>query len=417
MSTPQLFTLPKLYENMDEATLGEWMVEEGAEIAKGAPLVELVTDKTILEYESPASGVLLKIYAPTRSVVPVGYVLAAIGEAGSEVPDVAARNDALTAEFANAGGEPLPVPIAKPAAKKRRVAPAARALAKKHGIDLSAIVVGDRPIHKGDIEAYIASQAPSDADEPAAEPTSGKKVALITGATGSIGRAIAARLAADGWSLALHFHANAEAAAELLGELRNSKVNCASFQADLRNADSANQMVEAVIARFGQVDLLVNNAGILRDGLVSMMATEQWDTVINTNLNAVFYVTRPLVMHMARRRSGRVISISSDAGRLGGAGRANYSASKAGLAGFSRALARELGASGVCVNTVSPGFIESEMTAGIPDTKRRELMKHIPLRRFGQPEQVADLIVFLASPAAAYITGQEISVDGGLFMG
>jgi 3-oxoacyl-[acyl-carrier protein] reductase len=415
--SPHLVTLPKLYENMDEATLGEWLVAEGAEIAEGDPLVELVTDKTVLEYESPAAGTLLRIYAPVRSTVPVGYVLAAIGPAEAEIPDVSAQNEAVRAEFAKlAGADSLALPLAESAKpKKPRVAPAARALAKKHGIDLSQIVVGDRPIHKADVEAYIAAQQP--ADEAVAESASETKVALLTGATGSIGQAIARRLAADGWTLALHYHANSEAATELLCELRKAGADCASFQADLCVADSATAMVEAVLARFGQVDLLVNNAGILRDGLVSMMARDQWEAVIDTNLNAAFYVTQPLAMHMARRRSGRVINISSDAGRLGGAGRANYSASKAGLAGFSRALARELGASGVTVNTVSPGFIESEMTAGIPDPKRRELVKHIPLRRFGQPGQVAELIAFLASPAAAYITGQEISIDGGLFMG
>ena len=418
MSQAHLFTLPKLYENMDEATLGEWLVEEGAEIAKGDPLVELVTDKTVLEYEAPESGVLLKVFAPVRSTVPVGYILAAIGPADADIPgDIGARNETIRAEFAKlAGADSLAVPIAESAKpKKPRVAPAARALAKKHGINLSLIAVGDRPIHKADVEAFITAQQP--AEEPVAESASETKVALLTGATGRIGQAIARRLAADGWTLALHYHSNAEAATDLLCELRKSGTDCASFQADLALAESAKSMVDAVIGRFQQVDLLVNNAGILRDGLVSMMPTETWDSVIGTNLNAVFYVTQPLAMHMARRRGGRVVTISSDAGRLGGAGRANYSASKAGLAGFSRALDRELGASGVTVNTVSPGFIESDMTSGIPDVKRRELMKHIPLRRFGQPAQVADLVAFLASPAAAYITGQEISIDGGLFMG
>ncbi len=242
-------------------------------------------------------------------------------------------------------------------------------------------------------------------------------VALITGASGDIGSAIARKFAEVGCQLALHYHRNAELINQLLEELRQTGIAAESFQADLCDSAAANEMVEQVNKTFGRIDILVNNAGRLQDGLVSFMNDEQWHQVIDLNLNAAFYVARAVALLMARQRRGKIINIASDAGRLGSAGRSNYAAAKAGLAGFSRAIARELAASNVQVNTVSPGFIESRMTAGINEKKKKDLLREIPARRFGTPADVAELVVYLASPAANYITGQEISVDGGLFMG
>lgn len=253
----------------------------------------------------------------------------------------------------------------------------------------------------------MTTPAPADA---------GTKTALVTGASGDIGGAIARRLHEAGLHLALHYRSNEAAANDLCQEIVADGGVAEIYQADLRQPEASQALVESVHEKLGRLDVLVNNAGALQDALVSFMTDEQWGDVIETNLSAAFYVTRPAAMIMARQRQGKIINICSDAGRLGGAGRANYSAAKSGLAGFTRALARELAGSGVQVNAVSPGFIESRMTADINDAKRKELLRAIPARRFGRPEEVAELVAYLAT-GGGYITGQEISVDGGLFMG
>jgi 3-oxoacyl-[acyl-carrier protein] reductase len=189
------------------------------------------------------------------------------------------------------------------------------------------------------------------------------------------------------------------------------------FQADVTRPEEARALVDAVVERFGSIGILVNNAGILADGVVSFMTDEQWASVMDVNLNGPFYLTRAAAMAMARGRWGRIVNITSDAGRMGSANRSNYAAAKEGLVGFTRSVARELAGVGIRVNAVSPGFVETAMTAGINERKRKELLKEIPTRRFGLPQDVAELVAFLASDRADYITGQVISIDGGLFMG
>ncbi len=414
MADVTLFRIPKLYENMDEATVGEWYANEGDEIAEGAPLVELVTDKATEEVTSPVAGTVLKQYTPVRSVLPVGYVIAAIGPADADAPDVSVENqrimDAVREDVVTARAtQPKTAKTAKP---KVRIAPAARVLAKKYDVDLDALAesCGSSVIHKKDVEAYLKKQT----EEPMADET---RIALITGASGDIGSAIARKLASAGYTLALQYHQNEDAANTVAAECLKAGAAVELFHADLTDAEAVNDFVKQVLDRFSAVHVLVNNAGKLADAPMSFMSDEQWHEVIDINLNAAFYVARALGMTMARQRQGKIINISSDAARMGGAGRSNYSAAKAGLCGFTRAIAREMAASNIQVNAICPGFIESRMIDGFSDKRKKALKGEIPARRFGEPGEVAELVAFLASTASNYITGQVISIDGGLFIG
>ena len=236
---------------------------------------------------------------------------------------------------------------------------------------------------------------------------------LICGASGDIGQAIARRFDKEGYRIAIHYHSNQEAAEALAAELSDAHV----YQADLTDSESVNKLIETIHDDFKTIDCLINNAGALNDALLTFMSDEQWQSSLDLNLSGAFYSCRAVAMIMARQRHGKIVNISSDAGRLGAAGRSNYAAAKAGLAAFGRSIAMELAGSGVQVNTVSPGFIESRMTADINDVKKKALLREIPGRRFGSPEDVAGLVYFLCSAEADYITGQEISVDGGLYKG
>lgn len=242
------------------------------------------------------------------------------------------------------------------------------------------------------------------------------RVALITGAGRGIGRAVALALAADGADVALASYTarNAESAAAEVREKTGRRA--LAVQADVGVAADVERLFAQAIDAFGRVDILVNNAGVTRDNLILRMSEEDWDAVLDTNLKGAFLCTRAASRIMLRQKSGKIINITSVMGLVGNAGQANYAASKAGLIGLTKSSAKELGSRGITVNAVAPGFIQTDMTDALSAEIREQVKKQIPLARLGVPEDVARVVRFLASDEAAYITGQVIRVDGGLFM-
>jgi 3-oxoacyl-[acyl-carrier protein] reductase len=242
------------------------------------------------------------------------------------------------------------------------------------------------------------------------------QVALVTGGGRGIGRAIAHELAAAGATVIVNYREGAAAAEESVAAILAAGGRGQAIQADVADPTAVETMVKTVIKEYGRLDILVNNAGITRDNLLLRMKDEEFDQVLTTNLRGVFVCTRAVLRQMSKQRSGRIINITSVIGLIGNSGQANYAAAKAGIIGFTRSTAREIASRGVTVNAVAPGFIETEMTAVLNEETRKAILGSIPLGRFGQPEEVARLVCFLASDAAAYITGQTMTVDGGMVM-
>ena len=236
------------------------------------------------------------------------------------------------------------------------------------------------------------------------------KVALVTGGSRGIGKACAIELAKAGYDVAISYAGNEEAANKTIAELEELNVKAKSYKFDVADKDACAKAVEEVMVEFGRIDVLVNNAGITRDGLFMRMSAENWEAVVNTNLNSAFYMSNPVVRIMMKQRSGCIINMSSIVGVHGNAGQANYSAAKAGLIGFTKSLAKEIGSRNIRVNAIAPGFIQTDMTKGLEETK---IAQHIALNRLGNPEDIAKTVRFLAEDGT-YITGQVIGVDGGL---
>jgi 3-oxoacyl-[acyl-carrier protein] reductase len=240
------------------------------------------------------------------------------------------------------------------------------------------------------------------------------KTALITGASRGIGKAIALKFAEQGANVAVVYAGNAEKAREVVTMVTAYGVKAEAFQCNVADFNAVKETVDAVKNTFGTIDILVNNAGITKDGLVMSMKEEAFDQVVDINLKGAFNMIRHCASIFVRKRSGRIINISSIAGLMGNPGQANYAASKAGLIGLTKSVARELASRGVCCNAIAPGFIQTDMTENI--TKDNPLLANIPLGRVGQPEEIASLAAFLASDAAGYITGEVIRIDGGMAM-
>ena len=240
------------------------------------------------------------------------------------------------------------------------------------------------------------------------------KTALVTGATRGIGRAIALKFAAEGADVAFTFRSQHEAALSLIEEIHALGVKAKAYASDAASFEDAHKVVEDVKAEFGHIDILVNNAGVTRDGLMMRMDETQWDTVIGNNLKSAFNFIHACTPVMARQRCGSIICMSSVVGLAGNAGQCNYAASKAGLVGLTKSIAKEMGSRGIRANCIAPGFISTDMTNALSEETRREWEKQIPLRRSGTPEDVANVALFLASDLSAYVTGQVINCCGGM---
>jgi 3-oxoacyl-[acyl-carrier protein] reductase len=242
------------------------------------------------------------------------------------------------------------------------------------------------------------------------------RIAVVTGASRGIGRAIALELARRGASVVVNYNSNAEAAAQAVAAIEELGGRAQAVQADVSEMEAAAGLIKTAVEVYGDLHILVNNAGITRDGLIMTMGNAEWEQVIQTNLASTFYCSKAAVRHMMRKRYGRIINISSISGIMGNAGQTNYSASKAGQIGFTKALAREVASRNITVNAVAPGFIETDIWDTVPQDIQTGMKDIIPLGRIGQAQEVAQAVAFLASDQAGYITGQVIQVDGGMAM-
>ena len=239
-----------------------------------------------------------------------------------------------------------------------------------------------------------------------------KKVALVTGGSRGIGKACALELARAGYDVVINYAGNVDAANKTVEEIKALGVDSAAYKFDVSDKEQVNASIAEIVEKYGRIDVLVNNAGITRDGLFMRMSDENWDAVINTNLSSAFYVSQPVVKVMMKQRSGAIVNMSSVVGVSGNAGQANYSAAKAGLIGLTKTLAKELGSRGIRVNAVAPGFINTDMTKDLDTSK---FLDYIPLKRLGEVEDIAKAVKFLAVDTD-YVTGQVLEVDGGLII-
>lgn len=241
-----------------------------------------------------------------------------------------------------------------------------------------------------------------------------KKVALITGGSKGIGKSIALKLAEDGYDIAFTYSSDDDAASKTLEEIKKYTPNVLMIKKDMSIEEDVKEAIKEIEEKLGTVDILINNAGITRDGLLMKMKTEDFDKVIEVNLRSVFLTTREIIRPMMKKRYGKIINVSSVVGIMGNAGQANYAASKAGVIGFTKSIAKEFASRGIRANAIAPGFVETDMTKVLKDEVKEEMLKNIPLGYFAKPEDVANLVSFLASEKSDYITGQVIQIDGGM---
>jgi 3-oxoacyl-[acyl-carrier protein] reductase len=242
------------------------------------------------------------------------------------------------------------------------------------------------------------------------------RVAVVTGGGRGIGRAVAVRLAEEGANVAISYRSNDDAAQEAAEAVRKAGVECEIFKGDVSEPDDVEALFKGVSDAFGRIDILVNNAGITRDNLMMRMKADEFDDVLRTNLGGTYLCTRAVLRPMVRARWGRIVNVSSVVGLVGNAGQANYAASKAGIIGFTKSVAREVAQRGITANAVAPGYVETELTGSLPENVKEAIRTQVPMGRFGEAEEVAEVIAFLGGEQAGYVTGQTIAVDGGMTM-
>jgi 3-oxoacyl-[acyl-carrier protein] reductase len=242
------------------------------------------------------------------------------------------------------------------------------------------------------------------------------RLAIVTGGGRGIGRAVAVRLAAEGANVAISYRSNDDAAQETAEAVREAGVECELFKGDVASPEDVQVLFEGVSDAFGRLDILVNNAGVTRDNLIMRMKEEEFDEVLRTNLGGTYLCTRAALRPMIRARWGRIVNVSSVVGLVGNAGQANYAASKAGIIGFTKSVAREVAQRGITANAVAPGYVETELTGSLPENVKETIRTQVPMGRFGEAQEVAEVVTFLAGEGAGYVTGQTIAVDGGMTM-